>query len=252
MPTRTPLPARLPGLIRNLAALLVSLWLWTAESGAACRQALVLALDVSGSVDSREYRLQLDGLAAALSNPQVRAALLAMPQAPVDMAIFEWSAPTYQRQLLPWTSITDAATLTPIITRLRSTTRQNAPPGTAIGTAMQTGAALLSGRDTCWKRTLDISGDGKHNNGPHPRDLRSAMEAQGVVVNALTIGVGTARIGDRRQAEIAELQSYFRAYVIAGPGAFVETALGFEDYEAAMVRKLIRELEGLSIARADQ
>lgn len=234
----------------RLFLILATIWGAAAAAGSSCRQALVLALDVSGSVDSREYRLQLDGLAAALSHEEVRAALLAMPQAPVDITVFEWSTEGYQRRLLPWTTLSDDAALQGVVSRLRATRRQPAPPGTALGSAMLAGASLAAERKSCWKRTLDISGDGKHNNGPHPRDLRPRMQAQGLTVNALVIGVGLPRISDHRQEEIAELAAYFRAYVISGPGAFVEAALGFEDYEAAMVRKLLRELEGLSLARA--
>jgi uncharacterized protein DUF1194 len=216
----------------------------TTQARPDCRQALALGLDVSGSVDSQEYRLQLSGLAAALRHPEVIQAVTAMPSNPVHLAIFEWSSPEYQRLLLNWTVITDAATLLQIAARLDATNRNQTPPGTALGTAMHYGAALLAGRSDCWKRTLDISGDGKHNYGPHPRDIRDVLDAQFLTINALVIGSDTTGIGDQRQVEIGELAAYFKAMVILGPDAFVETALGFEDYEAAMVRKLKRELEG--------
>ena len=112
----------------------------SAARAADCRQALALALDVSGSVDSREYRMQLDGLAAALNHAEVRAALLALPAAPVDLAIYEWSAPEYQRPLVPWTTISDAAALDRVIGALAGTDRRAAPPGTAIGSAVVSGA----------------------------------------------------------------------------------------------------------------
>ncbi|MBB97075.1 MAG: hypothetical protein CML68_21065 [Rhodobacteraceae bacterium] len=219
-----------------------------AQAQLSCRHALVLALDVSGSVDSREYQMQIDGLAAALDDPDVRRALLAQPQAPVHLAIFEWSAPEYQRRLVPWTAITGPAMLDGLIATLRATRRAAAPPGTAIGSALAAGAALLDERSQCWKRTMDISGDGKHNMGPHPDTLKAPLQARDLTVNALVIGTDDPRQGDARQDDVAGLSSYFRAYVITGPGAFVETALGFRDYESAMVRKLLRELEGLSLA----
>ena len=68
-----------------------------------------------------------------------------------------------------------------------------------------------------------------------------------VTVNALAVGVDPRVHGDIRQVEIAALAAYFETEVIHGPGAFVETALGYEDFEDAMRRKLLRELEGLSI-----
>lgn len=223
---------------------LLLLFSLTTQARSACRQALALGLDVSGSVDSQEYRLQLSGLAAALRHPEVVQALVAMPSNPVRVAIFEWSSPDYQRLILNWTAITDEASLLQIAARLDTAERNQAPPGTALGMAMQYGANLLAGRNDCWKRTLDLSGDGKHNYGPHPRDVRDTLDAQYLTINALVIGSDTAGIGDQRQVEIGELAAYFKAMVIHGPDAFVETALGFEDYEAAMVRKLKRELEG--------
>lgn len=230
------------------ALLLAGAVLGAQPATAQCRQALALGLDVSGSVDSGEYRAQIDGLAAALRHPDVWRALLAMPAAPVRLAIYEWSGPDYQRLLLDWTPIADADTLSRVVNRLGRQQRRTAPPGTALGTAMHTGASLLAQQPDCWKRTLDISGDGKRNVGPHPRDVRDDLAATGLTINALVIGADAPSFGDIRQADIGELSSYFKAYVITGPDAFVETAIGFEDYEAAMVRKLKRELEGLALS----
>lgn len=222
---------------------LLLVMVFSTQARSACRQALLLGLDVSGSVDSHEYRLQLGGLAAALRHPEIVKAFTSMPATPVHLAVFEWSAPSYQRLLLNWTAITDEAILTTIAARLDTTTRNEAPPGTALGTAMLRGANLLAEQKDCWKYTLDISGDGKHNQGPHPRDVQQMLKTRSLTINALVIGADTVGIGDQRQVEIGELVSYFSAWVIVGPNAFVETALGFEDYEAAMVRKLKRELE---------
>ncbi len=216
---------------------------------AACRQALALGLDVSGSVDGREYRLQLDGLAAALRDPRVIRALLAMPAAPVRIAVYEWSGPDYQRTLAGWTELRSAAAIDRLAARLRATARAPAPPGTALGAAMAFGADLLTRQPECWRRTLDISGDGRHNMGPHPRLVRDRLAPRGLTINALAIGADAPRNTDRRHEEIAALSSYFRAFVITGPGAFVETAIGFEDYRAAMIRKLLKELEAPAMSR---
>lgn len=208
---------------------------------AACRQALALGLDVSGSVDAREYRLQLNGLAAALDNIAVRDALLSSPGAPVSVMVYEWSGPSDQAVIVPWAVIEDAATLDGFIETLLQTTRRDVSPGTALGTAVTLGAQYLDQQPACWKRTLDISGDGMSNLGPRPRDVKEAIGARGITVNALVIGA-TPR------PESNALASYFRAEVITGPRAFVETALGFDDYEAAMTRKLLRELEVLAVS----
>ena len=218
---------------------------------AACRQALALGLDVSGSVDAREYRLQLDGLANALRHPEVRAALLAMPEAPVALSVFEWSGPSHQQVILPWTTIDTDEVLVATAARLEGTRRRAAETSTAVGLAMLYGAELLSARNTCWKRTLDLSGDGKSNTGPRPRDVLGDRRFTSLTVNALVVGADSPGGDDIRQAEIAELSSYFRAEVLFGPDAFLETALGFDAFEAAMVRKLLRELEGLALSKAD-
>jgi len=208
---------------------------------AACRQALALGLDVSGSVDAREYRLQINGLAAALDNIAVRDALLSSPGAPVSVMVYEWSGPSDQAVTVPWSVIEDAATLDGFIETLLQTTRRDVSPGTALGTAITLGAQYLDQQPDCWKRTLDISGDGMSNLGPRPRDVKDAIGARGITVNALVIGATP-------QPESDALASYFRAEVITGPDAFVETALGFDDYEAAMTRKLLRELEVLAVS----
>jgi hypothetical protein len=226
-------------MIRALACV-VALGLGGAAD-AACRQALALGLDVSGSVDAREYRLQINGLAAALDNIAVRDALLSSPGAPVSVMVYEWSGPSDQAVIVPWSVIEDAATLDGFIETLLQTTRRDVSPGTALGTAMILGAQYLDQQPACWKRTLDISGDGMSNLGPRPRDVKDAIGARGITVNALVIGATPQLEGDA-------LASYFRAEVITGPDAFVETASGFDDYETAMTRKLLRELEVLAVS----
>ncbi|PCH75449.1 MAG: hypothetical protein COC12_00515 [Rhodobacteraceae bacterium] len=218
---------------------------------AKCRQALVLGLDVSGSVDKREYRLQLDGLASALIDPDVQAAILAQTASPVYLAVYEWSGPQYQRILQGWTAVTNRQVLVEISAGLANMKRHPATPGTALGSAMRFGADMLANGPECWKRTLDISGDGKSNFGLHPRDVRQSLENSGLTLNALVIGVDTPATGAGRQVEIAELSAYFQAWVITGPDAFVETAIGFDDYRAAMTRKLLRELETLAVSSLD-
>jgi hypothetical protein len=112
------------------------------------------------------------------------------------------------------------------------------------------GEQLLAEQSTCWKRTLDLSGDGKHNIGPHPRKVKQALQASGITINGLVIGPDDANVGDKRDIQISELSAYYNAWVILGPDAFVEVAVGFEAYEDAMTRKLIRELEGLVLSDA--
>lgn len=227
-------------------ALLALLLLPLPLAAGPCRQALALGLDVSGSVDPAEYRLQLDGLAAALTSPAVAQALLT-GGAPVRLMVYEWSGPTDQRRLAGWSEIDSPDALSNFAERLRGTGRLPASPSTALGTALATGALALGEQAECWRRTLDISGDGVSNTGPRPQDLRDRPEFDGIIVNALVIGNGE---GGTRDMPL-DLLSYFEHLVIRGPGAFAEHATDFADYEAAMTRKLLRELEGLVIGAAE-
>ncbi len=223
-----------------LLALLAPLW---ADGGFAqvetpCRQALALGLDVSGSVDEGEYRLQLDGLAAALEQGEVLRALLSQPDRPIQIAVYEWSGPSHQRLLQDWATITDRTVVASIANRLRSTARIKADPSTGIGAAMIYGQRLLSGRK-CETRTLDISGDGPANTGPRPQDVRYLSGFDGITVNGLVIGAGDAD---------TDLVAYYKELVIHGFGRFVEQAADFRDYEDAMARKLLRELSGIVVS----
>lgn len=236
--------------MKVLVHVLAILFLAAGPAWPQCRQALALGLDVSGSVDAREYQLQLGGLASALNHPKVGQLILSNSAAPVRLAIFEWSEPGHHRMLLDWTEIRSAVDLSRIAAHLQTVKRSAAPQGTAVGSAMSFGAELLGQQQGCWKRTLDLSGDGKHNLGPHPRDVKSKLRSKAITVNGLVIGADDPRNGDRGYVQVGELSAYYNAWVILGPGAFVEVALGFEAYGDAMVRKLIRELDSLVLSDA--
>lgn len=236
--------------MRGAASAALALLLSGGTAAAECRQALALGLDVSGSVDGAEYAFQRDGLAAALESADVAEVLLAAPELPVHVAVFEWAGPGWRRLLVAWTPIDGPEALAQVTGALRAATRVPSDPSTAIGDAMVFGAELLAQRVECPLRTLDLSGDGRANTVPRPADVKAAGAVAGITVNALAVGVDSPVHSDIRQVEIAALLGYFEAEVIHGPGAFVETALGYADFEAAMRRKLLRELEGLSVSEA--
>ena len=221
-----------------------------AAESAPCRLALALALDVSGSVDETEYRLQAQGLAGALGDPEVRRVLLALPDAPVALAVYEWSASRYQRLIQDWVLIEDEATLNALIERLNVVTRETAPEATGLGAALVFGQALIDRGPACWDQTLDVSADGKNNDWPAPPQVRAQGTIAGLRVNALVIvqNWNEERAGIR---ETGELPAYFNTQVIQGPDAFVEVARGFEDYRRAMTRKLLRELATQPIGSLD-
>lgn len=210
---------------------------------AACRLALALALDVSGSVDGDEYRLQMAGLSEALGDPDVEAALFALPDAPVALAVYEWSSSRYQRVIQDWVVISQRPDLNALRARLLNWSRIPAPEATGLGAALEFGGAMLLRAPVCWDRTLDVSGDGKNNDWPDPELARARGPLGGMRINALVIADDNGAGGERGHLGAAELSAYFKARVIQGEDAFVEIALGFEDYAEAMRRKLLRELK---------
>lgn len=231
-------------------AVLVGLGLQSAE--AACRQALALALDVSGSVDATEYRLQLDGLAHALSTPEVQAAILAMPDAPIRLFIYEWSGLYEQRVLLDWTELTTQDQIFAVANRLRTTQSAHInDPATAISPAMLFGADALAQQAGCWQKTLDISGDGPANVGKHPTDITDEQLGD-IVVNALVIGLHSRSNTSKNLHNVKSLESYFRSFVLRGPGAFAEVAIDHADFAEAMKRKLLREISPPALSSLPQ
>lgn len=240
--------ARPPGIFgsrgRTICALLAG-WLAgaaTAQEAPVCRQALVLAIDVSASVDAREYRLQAGGLARALMDASVRQAFLEPAGTAVALAVFEWSGPGEQRLVVDWTMVTGDDVLDRVAATLESLPVPAQQSTTAIGAAMLAAADLFARGPDCLQRTLDISGDGQNNDAPPPGDARHAPGLAGVTINGLVIGADFPRDHALNPNRMGALARHYAARVIKGPGAFVEEADDFRDFEAAMRRKLIREL----------
>ena len=153
-------------MVRALAAL--ACFAWPAASEAACRLALLLALDVSGSVDAREYALQTDGVAKSLTDPEVQELIFAMPDAPVALSVFEWSSASYQQIIQDWVLLETEADLWAVHDRLRGWPRSVAPDATGLGAALAYAVDHFETAPDCWDQTLDISADGKNNDWPLP------------------------------------------------------------------------------------
>lgn len=233
-----------PSIMKRWAALFCAgfLLLYPGLANAACRLALVLALDVSGSVDGAEYVQQMRGVAEALSDPEVQAVLFATPDTPVNIAIFEWSASSYQQIIVDWTALNGPPDVAVIAQRLVNWQRSQAPEATGLGAALRFANALVARAPDCWDQTLDISADGKNNDWPLPYRLRENGQLGDMNVNALVIATDFSGTVDRTPDGVAELTAYFRARIIHGPDAFVEVAQGYAAYAEAMKRKLLREL----------
>lgn len=209
-----------------------------------CRLALVLALDVSVSVDPAEDQLQRDGLARALLAPEVIRAFL--DGGPVALFVFEWAGPSYQVNVTPgWRMVQTEEDLARAAGALhagrgRKESRRARDGSTALGTALLYAAAALSNAPPCAARTVDVSGDGENNQGLGPAEAYASPLLDGVTVNALIID--RLRVKAVRPEGIA-LVAWFRAHVLHGSGAFWVLAEDYEDYERAMRAKLLRELE---------
>jgi len=206
---------------------------------AECRLALLLALDVSSSVDATEDALQRRGLAAALRSPEVRNAALSMPGEWVALAAFEWSGRYQQAQILGWTELRSAQSLEVAAARIASSQRRFSRFPTALGYAVGHAATVFASAPDCRRRILDVSGDGVNNDGFPPRLAYNNFPLDDVTVNGLPIGGHDPLV-----------TSYYENQLIRGPDAFIEPADDFEDFERAMRRKLEREMRALILGAA--
>ena len=210
-----------------------------APAHAACQLALVLALDVSSSVDEQEYVLQRDGLVAALLSDEVQD-LLFSGQGDVAISVFEWSGLHDQHLILDWTILTGPIALQTAAEGIHAARRSRDDMPTSIGPAIGYASGLFRHAPACDRQVLDISGDGKHNHRYQPVHAYRAFPLENVTVNGLVI-VGNA----------PELVDYYRTEVIKGPGAFVEVTPDFDNYEQAMKRKLLREIGAMVVGASD-
>lgn len=209
-------------MLRALSFLMAS-----ALPAAACDLALVLAVDVSGSVDRSEYRLQMDGLAEALRDGVVVEALVGQQ---AQLTLVQWTGSSRQRQTVPWAQMRTAQSVYQFADAVAQDPRLWRNFSTAIGEALTVSQTLLDGMPGCKRQVIDVSGDGISNEGLPPTDRHSALRKAGITVNALAI-----------ETDDVDLTAYFFENVITGEGAFVETANGFDDYPRAILRKLQRE-----------
>ena len=216
------------------AAAIWAACLWAGMAQAECRLALALALDVSSSVNQIEYDLQRKGLAAALDAEDVRHAILNGAPGDVALAVYEWSGRNQQKLHLDWRLLRSAADIDRAVVTLAGMTRSHDEFPTALGHGVAYGALLLERAPDCARRVIDVSGDGMNNHGYGPRTAYRHFPMQGVTVNGLVIMGGPAGVLE-----------FYQSQVRYGPAAFVEVANGFRDFEAAMTRKLYREISDL-------
>ncbi|MGI9370515.1 MAG: DUF1194 domain-containing protein [Ruegeria sp.] len=202
--------------------------IFLAQPANACDLALALAVDVSGSVDSREFRIQMDGLAQGLRDPVVSEALV---RSQARLMLVQWTGASRQQITIPWTRIGDFEALEKFAENVSADPRVWRNFSTAIGEALETTMAAFDQVPDCGRHLIDISGDGVSNEGIEPADLHRKLRDRGITVNAIAI-----------EESEPELTAYFFENVIVGEGAFVVSAAGFEDYPERIRKKLLREV----------
>ena len=198
-----------------------------ATTASACTTALVLAIDVSNSIDPAEYRIQTDGLAEALLDREIRDALVA---GNVAISVIQWSGLGNQQVTFPWVRIASDADVLTLSERARVMPRAFVMSDTAVGDIIRFAAAQFSEVSDCARRVIDISGDGTDNAGTDPRIARSRVEAEGIQINGLAIeGMGLS------------ITNFYRRHVITRDG-FVMTSRGHETYAETLRKKIMREI----------
>src|SRR6202163_3201670 len=204
---------------------------------------LVLAVDVSRSIDQMKFMLQRDGYAAAVSNREVLEAIKSGPHQKIALSFVEWSGFGAQKLVIDWTAIdgTNAA-------RRFGDQIVEAPRSFADRTSISGGVEFAAARlehspFRAPRHIVDVSGDGTNNAGREVGACRDDVVAEGIIINGLVI------LRDRQLLFNAEhtpppdgLEKYYRDNVIGGPGAFVMVAEDFNAFGKAIVKKLIAEI----------
>jgi hypothetical protein len=206
---------------------------------------LVLAVDISGSIDVDEARLQRDGYVGALSSPEVVKAILSGPFRRVAVTYFEWSDALNQVTVVPWRLIEDAKAARAFADTLADTPISRGR-FTSISGAIQYALPLFDANEyEGTRRVIDISGDGPNNNGPLVVAMRDVALAKGIIINGLPIVNNRM---ERFGPPMPNLDLYFRDCVIGGPGSFYVVADSFQSFAVAVRRKLVLEIAGLAPA----
>ena len=212
--------------------------------------ALVLVTDVSRSIDDSEYDLEKQGLATALLNPTVLAAIKAGAIGSIAVAYIEFAGDTQVREVIDFTVIRDAASAHGFTDRLLAEPR-SFYGRTAISSGIDAAVAMLStDRLQPQRRVIDVCGDGTNNAGRDIIEARDDAVKQGIVINGLTI------INDHpvnyTYAHVAPpggLTNWYRDHVIGGPGSFVQEVHDFHGFGDAMTHKLINEIAAINPLR---
>jgi hypothetical protein len=204
---------------------------------------LVLASDVSRSVDTRKFQLQREGYAAALSNPRVIEAIRSGPHGKIAICFVEWSGATSLKLVIDWTVVGDAASARKIGDQMLELPRSFADR-TSISAGLEFSMAQLERAPyEAIRRTIDVAGDGTNNSGRDIVSVRDEVLAKGVTINGLVILSETPLPWNPEHTNPAGgLDNYYRNNVTGGPGSFVMVAENHNSFGQAIVKKMIAEI----------
>ena len=203
---------------------------------------LVLAVDVSRSIDEVEAELQRRGYIEALTNDRVVDAILSGENRRIAICYTEWAGTHYQMVVIDWTVIDSAGAARRFTEKLAEAPRQS-QSWTAVGAALaHAGQRFENSGFTSRRRVIDISGDGRTNDGPPAELVRDRLVGQGIVVNGLPVMMNRTNFG--RPPDLT-LDKYYEENVIGGPGSFMIVADNFDHFGRSVRTKLVREISGV-------
>jgi hypothetical protein len=224
-------------IVRLLAAAALACGLLAAPHPAAAQAdlALVIAVDVSSSIDDKRFQLQREGIAAGLESPDVVQAVASGARGTIELAIVEWSEE--QTVLVDWTVIHGAADLRAVAEALRQKPRPQVGWRTDVAGGMSKSVAMFDSVPlVADRRVVDVSGDGQQNCGKIAAALvRDAATAQDITINGLPITSG----------DEPDVDHWYKDHVVGGAGHFMVVANGHNQFSDAMRMKLAAEVAGL-------
>lgn len=231
-------------LLTGLIALLIAVAPAAAQDRKEVDLVLALAVDISGSIDPEEARLQRQGYVQAFRDKEIVRAILGGANGRIAVTYFEWSDSWMQKLLVDWTLLDSEAAIAAFAVRL-----DNAPISiarrTSISGAMRYAIPLFARAPYLAERkVLDISGDGSNNDGMMVIDMRHEVLKERIVINGLPV------MNDRPNPfgfpNETDLDRYYLHCVTGGPRSFVEVARNFEDFPRAVRKKLLQEVANLA------
>ena len=201
---------------------------------------LVIATDMSHSIDAEEAQIQRQGVADVFLDPAVIKTIEKGSLGVIAVAMLDWSGYRDDRVVLEWTFVHDKASATALAEKIRKLPTIQGQR-TSISSALEHAIAMLNDSDNeivGTRKVIDVSGDGPNNDGISLQHVHDTTQNNGIVVNGLPI------MDENSDGYFADLDVYYGACVVAGKGAFLLPVKRFKDFGVAMRRKLVLEIAG--------